>query len=362
MAGPATPAAPSADARPRPGHAVLTMTRRYVTTAAAPHLPQLRVLLASMRRHCGSFRLHLLAEGPEVSRWAAWQPDVEATDVRAFLKRHPDLAPDRLPGPPRNGNERACCWRWTFLCDVMAATGRPVLAVDCDLMFWSSPEPVFEEVEGAPAAVLPHAFAPRDAGLPGVTMETHRRYGLFNGGFVYFGERGVAATMADLAKECSHATDHVWPDGRVTWGDQGALEIIHEIYAARVIEHPGAAPGPWNIHAQPLEYRGHIRRDGGWRDGVLHFGDRPLVSYHYQSYRHGRQLADAPYAITPEQAALLYEPYAAALVAVELAARARAAVRMAPAPAPTPPPAPPPCRSGRCILGAENCDNPDHRP
>jgi hypothetical protein len=51
-----------------------------------------------------------------------------------------------------------------------------------------------------------------------------------------------------------------------------------------------------------------------------------------------------------------------ALAVVELAARARAAVRMAPAPAPTPPPAPPPCRSGRCILGAENCDNPDHRP
>lgn len=293
------------------------MTRHYVTTAAAAHLPQLRVLHASMRRHCAPFRLHVLAEGDEVVRWARAHADVSCDTVAELLWRHPELAPERLPGPPRNGNELACCWRWWYLADVLGERGAPVLAVDADVMFWGSPEPVFEEIDGcrdcpSPAiggigtAILPHAFPLPSAGLPGVTMATHRQYGLYNGGFVYFADPAAAALMATYTHRWSKADFFRHANGHQTWGDQGHLERVREEVGAHVIEHPGACPGPWNIHTQALE-----RRD----DGGLDFGGRPLVAYHYQSYKHGRQLADAPYEVSGRQAALLYAPYARELIA-----------------------------------------------
>lgn len=284
--------------------------RHYATTAHAGYLRQLRVLHASMLRHCERFKLHVLAEGREVTAWADTRDDVDVTTVEEFLDQHPRLRPENLPGRRRTPNELACCWRWWFLYDhVMCRHGVAATAVDADLMFWSSPEPVFAEIGAARAAVLPHGFAAAAAGLPGPTIESHGRYGVFNGGFAYFALPEAALRMASLTLECSHAGDHIWPDLRITWGDQGALELVEEEFGAHVIRHPGAAPGPWNVHTRKLSVG---------RDGVLNFGDRPLVSFHYSSLRYDAtgalsQLFDPPYALTVEQQRLLYDPYLAEL-------------------------------------------------
>lgn len=281
----------------------MSARRHFATTAHAGYLPRLQVLHGSMRQHCGDFVLHVLAEGAEVERWARAQEDARCAPVGTFLSRHPAIAPDALPGPPRTGNELACTWRWWFVADLLAEEREPVLLVDADIMFWSSPEPVFAEVAGARAAVLPHGFAPAAAGAPGVTIESHAKYGVYNGGFSYWADVGAATRMAALARACSRADFHEWPNGRVTWGDQGALSLVEEEFGAHVIRHPGAAPGPWCIHAQPLEQR----------DGVVHFGGRPLVSWHYHGLHRisGGGLAPShpEYGITPEQERLLYGPY-----------------------------------------------------
>lgn len=285
------------------------MTRHWATTAHGVYLPQLRVLYTSLQRHCAPFRLHVLAEGREVFEWCREQADVEPTLVDALLWRHPRWAADRLPGPPRNGNELACAWRWRFVADLVARTGEPIVLVDADVMFWSSPEPIFDEIVAAGVALVPHAFAPAAAGLPGVTVETHLRYGRMNGGFSRWADPAAAERMAELTRLHSIAADHVLPDGRVIWGDQGWLEVIQEEFGAHVIEHVGAAPGPWSVHTQSLRQS---------HDGRLFFGGRPLVSFHYSSLRWNpdgslRQLFDPPYQVTVEQQRLLYDPYLAAL-------------------------------------------------
>lgn len=284
------------------------MTRHYVTTGSAAFLPRLKVLLGSMRRHCGTFQLHLLAEGEEVARWGHEQRDVACTPVAAFLGRHPDLAPERLPGPPRPARELAWTWRWSLAADLLLWQSDPVVVIDADLMFWGWPEPVFKEIGAAPMAVLPHAFAPRAAGLPGVTYETHRRYGLYNAGFVYFAALGPARHMADLCREGPLAEDRRHADGIERWGEQGCLEYVAHVSGVYVIQHPAAAPGPWNAHTQALTVA---------HGGSVFFGGRPLVAYHYQSFRPGPggQLADPAYEISPRQAEVLYAPYAAALAA-----------------------------------------------
>lgn len=286
------------------------MTRHYATTAHAPLLPRLKVLLASMRRHCRPFRLHVLAEGEEVVRWAREQDDVGVTRVESLLASHPELRPERLPGPPRNGNELACCWRWWFVYDLIQAHRVPITAIDADLMFFSSPDPVFEEIGAAPAAVLPHAFPPAARGLPGVSEESHGRYGTFNGGLSFWAAKAPARRMAELCREWSHADARHVPGYGDLWGDQSNLTIVQREFGAHVIQHVGAAAGPWNAHNHPLRLS---------HDGRVFFGGRPLVAFHYHALRAQggilERFTHACYEVTPEQVRILGEPYVAALAA-----------------------------------------------
>jgi hypothetical protein len=283
------------------------MTRHYATTAHGPYLRQLRVLVTSMRRHCEPFRLHVLAEGREVFEWCREQPDIEVTLLDAFLWKHEDWRADRIPGPPRNGNELACARRWRFVADLLASAGEAVTLVDSDLMFWSSPEVVFDEIGDAPLAVSPHGFAPAAEGLPGVTLESHGRFGRYNGGWSYWADRRAARRMADLARECSRAIDHHWPDGRVTWGDQGALEIVQQEFGAHVIRHTGINAAPWNANSLRLEKK----------DNVLLVNDKELISFHFSSLKmvgpNVIQFANAEYCVPDRFLEFVYQPYVEAL-------------------------------------------------
>jgi hypothetical protein len=275
------------------------MTRHYSTTCHAAMLPQLRVLVASMRRHCRPFRLHVLAEGEEVAQWCRDQDDIGMCRTETLLTLRPSLRAENLPGYPRTAAMLAWTRRWRFLVDLLETYGEPVTGLDCDLMFWSSPEPVFEEIGGAGMAVLPHGFAPASLGARGVTMESHRKYGLYNAGWVYFASASPADHFAELCRQGPLAEDRVHADGTVRWGEQGSLEYVAEVHGAHVIQHPGAAPGPWSVHAHELEVV----------EGERIFGGRPLVAYHYHSLEPGKRLAFPEYEVGPRQAALLYRKY-----------------------------------------------------
>jgi hypothetical protein len=195
-------------------------------------------------------------------------------------------------------NETVCSVRWTFVVDVMEETGQAVTMVDGDQWFWSSPEQLFEEIGDAGCAVTPHAFPMEVDGKPGVTFETHRKFGLYNGGWVYFADVRSARLLAELARAWCYIgfREH---HGRTYFGDQGYLEILVEDHGAHVVRHPGVNVGPWSVHGRDLEQR----------DGGVWFGGRPLVSYHYSSFREDGQIASPGYEITARQARILYDPY-----------------------------------------------------
>jgi hypothetical protein len=222
--------------------------------------------------------------------------------VNDFLEAHPDLSPGSLPGPKRNGNELACAWRWRFVADLLGEIGEAVTLVDSDLMFWASPDVVFDEIGDAPLAVSPHGFAPAAEGLPGVTLESHGVYGAMNGGFSVWRDPHAARRMAELARGWSSIGFMLMSDGRRrVFGDQGWLETVAQEFGGHVIRHPGINVGPWNVHRFPLlNYR----------------GDQRLIAYHYSSLRWNpdgsfRQFADPAYAVTAEQQRLIYDPYVA---------------------------------------------------
>jgi hypothetical protein len=273
------------------------MTRHYATACRGAELP---VLLASMRRHCRPFVLHVLAWDFDPFAWPCLDPDVEVTPRLAFLRRHPDYAADRLPGPPRSTIDTACTARWRFVADLVHDLGEPVCMVDGDVWFWSSPEPMFDEVAGAYCAAATHGFPQAALRLPGITYESHRKYGLYNAGLTYWSEGMAAESMAAMTREWSYTELRDRGDGSVMFGDQWALEKVMGSFG-RAIRHPGVNLAPWNVHTRRIEDRfGDILVNG-----------QPLIAYHYSSFRRGgsNQNADPHYEITPEQARILYEPY-----------------------------------------------------
>ena len=286
---------------------VYARPRHWVTYADRNYLPRLKALHASMKRHCGPFELHVLA-------WDSltWYEYARLTTGRYgampsgdFLRRHPELEIDKLPGPPRSRVEHfwTCGPRW--IADVMEETGEPVTYVDADIMFFSSPEPVFAEIDLAPAAVIPHNFARAADGLPGPVHETHHVFGLYNVGLVYVAEQRIAAEWAAQCREwCADRVEVVpIPERRLRYGDQKYLDRWDSEYGAHVVEHPGACLGPWAIHRLPLTVE----------NGQVLYGGRPLVSYHYSGLRElpdGHNVNTRPkYQVTDEQARIIYAPY-----------------------------------------------------
>jgi hypothetical protein len=285
---------------------------RHYATACREY--QWSILFKSMAAHCKPFVLHVLAwdwdPASEIATWGeggdACPALVKFTRRDQFLERHPCILP--LPGPPRNANETACTVRWRFACDVMEDTGQPLTMIDGDQFFLSSPESVFDEIGDAPCAVSPHNFAPAAMGLPGITMESHSKFSLFNGGWSYFADRDALEHMRKLADEWCKIGWRKMPDGRMFFGDQGNLTLLVEQHGAHVIQHKGCNLGPWSAVRWPAEII----------DGKVHVGGAPLVSYHFQSLRLDEsgavvQLADPSYCVPKSYVDTVYAPYLAEL-------------------------------------------------
>lgn len=272
--------------------------RVWCTYLDRAYLPQASALYGSLTRHAAPFRLRVLSWDERVAEHFGGRSGVEIVAVEDFLAAHPELS--SLPGPARSLGERM----WTVGAAWVAenAAAQPTTYVDADVLLWSSPEPLFAEAAGRDS-VIPHAIPLKARGLPGVCFETHRAFGLYNVGIVHAETQPTAQSWANACREWCYDRLAQDADGRWLYGDQAYLEG----FGAYVIQHPGACVGPWCVHNRAL-----------WRDGErLMFGDKPLVAYHYSSFRlvpeGGVQYTRPEYQITKRQEELLYRPYMEAL-------------------------------------------------
>lgn len=297
---------------------VYARPRHYATYCDRNYLPRLKALYASMKRHCGPFRLHVLAWDAEVLAWAkdALGP-ANVTIIDDFLDAHIELRAENLPGPPRSCVEQmwTCGPRWVL--DVMCMEGEPVTYVDADLFSFSSLEPMFAEIGNAPAGFVGHNFARAADGLPGPTVESHGMFGRLNVGVCYFADREIAGRWSDMCRiwcldrvVAIEETAGPVPiaNRRLRYADQSYLsDLVEEFPGIHVVENVAAMVGPWNVHTREWEVR----------DGVPYFGGRPLGLFHFSSLKlgpHGHWSPSRPeYGITDRHLEILYRPYLDAL-------------------------------------------------
>ena len=261
-------------------------------------------MIRSLRRVDPDCRISVLCLTPACERVLArlHEPGVTWTTLADFERENPDLLAIKDDRSLRD-------YYFTLSgCTVSSALeaavpGDIVTYLDADLMFYSSPAPIFEAIANASIGLVGHRYH--------WWAKRLEKYGRFNVGWVSF---RADATGLEAARWWRNSCIE-WCYGCVDgdrFADQKYLDHIFRKFP-NVIEvtHPGANVGPWNIcrHTIVPGPAGHIRgrrkipadllslrRIEGDRAGRLSRQQHllPRAFFHHGPERHLRTLCGAP--------------------------------------------------------------------
>jgi hypothetical protein len=171
--------------------------------------------------------------------------------------------------------------------------------LDADLLFFSDPEQLFEEMGDASVLITPHRYAPEYA--------KHEINGIYNVQFMTFrrDDRGLEA-LRWWHDRCIEWCYYRMEDGKL--GDQKYLDDWPERFeGVHVLDHKGGGLAPWNA----------TQYDVDERDGRIFVDEVPLVFFHYHRVtlrNRGRHDWRPPgYHVPRRTRRLVYRPYLAAV-------------------------------------------------
>ena len=243
--------------------------RHYCTYFDTNYMLRGLTLFRSMQRHEGEFVLWVLCcdeftfQSVQSLNIADLRP-VRLSEVEAFEPR--------LARAKANRSHVEYLWTLSPIWPLYLLNRDPsiemITYLDADLFFYSSPDPIFEEVGAASISIFSHRHLPRDQQLA--------INGIYNVGWCGFrrDETGLACL-------------HKWREQCLEWcyartepnrhGDQKYLDEWPQLYgdALCVIEHVGAGIAPWNWTRYRFEQR----------DGTLLCDGVPLIFFHFHGLR-----------------------------------------------------------------------------
>jgi hypothetical protein len=245
------------------------MTRCYCTYFDAAYLPQGLALYESLRRHSGPFELWVLCldeETGEVLRKLTL-PGIRPVPLHSLEAADPAL---RTVKPDRSRVEYyfTCTPSWIHFVVERQGEGEVVTYLDADLLFYSDPSLLYEELGEGSVMAVPHRFP--------VRARSREKFGIFNVGFLAFRNNTVSAScLSRWRDQCLEWCYDRVEDGR--FGDQKYLDEWPDRLAPhfRVLENPGGGLAPWNWR----NYQ--ITVEGG---DILVDGER-LVFFHFHGLK-----------------------------------------------------------------------------
>lgn len=137
--------------------------------------------------------------------------------------------------------------------------------LDADLFFFSSPEPIFQEMGNSSIGLIEHRFK----------QESLKRFGIFNVGWVSFRSDADGLTcLRWWAERCIE-----WCYDRIEgsrFADQKYLdEFPCRFKGVKIIRHPGANLAPWNLSRHRISNQAQA---------VLVDG-QPLIFFHFHGFK-----------------------------------------------------------------------------
>jgi hypothetical protein len=272
------------------------VTRHFCTLFDRNYVFKALVLHRSLLRHCPSFHLTAFCFDEEARRVfeALELPNVSTVsleELEAYEAELLGVKPDRSPVE--------YMWTATPSLPLYELAAWPELAevtyLDADLMFFSDPEPIFEEMGDASVLITPHRFSPE--------LAHHAINGIYNVQFLTFrrDERGLEA-LRWWHDRCIEWCYYRFEAGKL--GDQKYLDDWPERFeGVHVSRHKGCGLAPWNI----TQFDVHETASG------IRVDEDPLLFFHYHRVRllaEGGFVWRPPgYYISPQNRRLIYAPY-----------------------------------------------------
>jgi hypothetical protein len=183
-----------------------------------------------------------------------------------------------------------------------------VTYLDSDLLFFDSPEPIYDELSSAAVAIIPHRYTARIAKM--------RKHGIYNVGWVGVRNDAEGRRVIDWWRRKCIEWCHDYVDGD-RFADQGYLNAFPALsQRVKVIENVGANLAPWNIGNH------RIALIGG---RVMIDENIPLIFFHFQGVKkdlgcfvfNSHRLYRAPFSADVRHH--LYKPYVDELLSIEKA-------------------------------------------
>ena len=269
------------------------MTYEFCTLFDRVYLPRALVLYRTLVEHAGDFRLrafcmdtktHELLTRLELERLQLIRLDELERHDAGLLATKPTRAPVEYYWTSTPASVLYCLEREPEL--------ESITYLDADLMFFSSPQPIFDELGDESVLIVPHRFPPRleaeleSAGTYNVQFMTFRRT-----------DEGLEA-LRWWRERCLEWCYARVEDGK--FGDQKYLDDWPTRFAGvHTLRHLGAGLAPWNVEQYRLQAGNPPTVNG-----------QPLIFFHYHGLRlHGGLAALTWLGLLPQQYGYVRGPH-----------------------------------------------------
>ena len=274
----------------------VTQDRKYFCTLFdSGYLFKGAVMLTSLKEHCAGATVFVLCLDDLASE------TLKSLQIEGCICIPRSLVEsDAVLAAKSNRNIAEYCWTLSSCFTAWIMDNRPevdlITYLDADLMFFSSPQPLFDEMKDASIGIMEHRFIPR--------LQHLESKGRFCVEWVSF-RRDVQglACLTRWRDQCLEWCYDRLEDGRM--GDQKYLDAWPQDYSrTRILQHIGAGVAPWNYS----NYAYRLNADGG-----ICVNETRLIFFHFHQFQlidDGSFYRMSPYyAIEKPVPELIYEAY-----------------------------------------------------
>jgi hypothetical protein len=248
------------------------MTNRvYCTYFDHNYLSRGLALYHSLQRHAPDSRLWVLclSEPCHQALVALDLPGILPVGLSDFEAGDPEVAATR---PNRSTIEYyfTSTPAWMLFVQKREPDAEWVTYLDGDLFFFASPDVIYDELQDAAVAIIPHRYSLKNT--------KRKKFGTYNVGWVGVRNDSDGIAVVGWWREKCIEWCHDYIDGG-RFADQGYLDSFPSLSSrVKVIENPGANLAPWNIGNYQIEFRDNR---------VLVDAAHPLIFFHFQGLRKG---------------------------------------------------------------------------
>ncbi len=268
----------------------------YCTLFSSNFITRGFAMVSSLLRHSPDSTVYVLCLDPLVKKLIEKEFS-RATVVPVTLE---EFESEELLELKRQRTLREYCWTCTpyIIHHCITKYNLPSCTyLDADLYFYSSPQPLHDELVEKSVSIIPHRYTPGH--------DHSKTSGIYCVQFMTFKNNAAGMEVLLWWRNACRGWCHEWfEDGK--FGDQKYLDDWPERFQSiRVLSHLGGGVAPWNCQQYKLE------RDTEGRILINHQGQlSTLIFYHFHGVKFYQYFIDlGGYSLSSEYLENLYRPY-----------------------------------------------------